>query len=68
MNLINKKVTHKHFGIGSIVEHNESSIEINFETENKKFVFPDVFGKYLTLHDKNDAKSLELIIQSQEEE
>ena len=66
MNLINKKVTHKSFGIGSIVQQNESSIEINFETENKKFVFPDVFGSYLTLHDKEDAKSLEVIIQNQE--
>ena len=66
MNLIDKKVTHKHFGIGSIVQQNESSIEINFEEENKMFVFPDVFGKYLTLHDKDVAKSLELIIQSKE--
>ncbi len=68
MNLINKKVTHKRFGIGSIVKHNDSSIEINFETENKKFVFPDVFGQYLTLHDKNDAKSLELIIKEKVKE
>ena len=68
MNLINKKVTHKLFGIGSIVKHNDSSIEINFETENKKFVFPDVFGQFLTLHDKNDAKSLELIIQNKVKE
>ena len=66
MNLIDKKVTHKHFGIGSIVQQNESSIEINFEEENKMFVFPDVFGKYLTLHDKEVAKSLDLIIQSKE--
>ena len=68
MNLINKKVTHKSFGIGSIVKHNDSSIEINFETENKMFVYPDVFGKYLTIHDKNDAKSLEIIIQEKEME
>jgi hypothetical protein len=68
MNLINKKVTHKRFGIGSIVKHNDSSIEINFETENKKFVFPDVFGQFLTLHDTNDAKSLELIIQNKVKE
>ncbi len=66
MNLINKKVTHKRFGIGSIVKHNDSSIEIHFATENKKFVFPDVFGKHLKLHDKSDAKSLEEIIQKNE--
>lgn len=68
MNLINKKVTHKRFGTGSIVKHNDSSIEIHFASENKLFVFPDVFGKHLKLHDKSDAKSLEEIIQKKENE
>ncbi|SDN22538.1 malate synthase [Bacillus sp. OK048] len=68
MNLINKKVTHKRFGMGSIVNHNDSSIEINFGSEAKKFVFPDVFGKHLKLHDKNVANSLEKIIQKIEME
>ena len=66
MNLINKEVTHKSFGTGSIVKHNESSIEIHFGTENKKFVFPDVFGKHLKLNDKNDAILLDKIIQKKE--
>lgn len=66
MNLINKKVTHKRFGIGSIVNQNDSSIEIHFASENKRFVFPDVFGKHLTIHDKSDAKLLEEIIQKKE--
>ncbi|WNS76049.1 malate synthase [Bacillus sp. DTU_2020_1000418_1_SI_GHA_SEK_038] len=68
MNLINEKVTHKRFGTGSIVNHNDSSIEIHFASENKKFVFPDVFGKHLTLHDKRIANSLEKIIQKKEME
>ncbi len=68
MNLINKKVTHKRFGMGSIVKHNDSSIEIHFASENKKFVFPDVFGKHLKLHDKSDANLLEKIIQKKEME
>ncbi|WP_066299100.1 malate synthase [Bacillus sp. FJAT-29937] len=66
MNLINEKVTHKRFGTGSIVNHNDSSIEIHFASENKKFVFPDVFGKHLKLHDKSIANSLEKIIQKKE--
>ncbi|AMO86988.1 hypothetical protein JOC25_002142 [Solibacillus kalamii] len=66
MNLINKKVTHKHFGMGSIVKQNESSIEIHFASESKKFVFPDVFGKHLVLHDKDDVQTLEKIIQKKE--
>lgn len=68
MNLINKKVTHKLFGIGSIVKYNDSSIEIHFASENKKFVFPDVFGKHLKLHDKSVANSLKKIIQKKETE
>ena len=68
MNLINKKVTHERFGTGSIVKHNDSSIEIHFASENKKFVFPDVFGKHLKLHDKSDAKSLKDILQKKEDE
>jgi len=68
MNLINKKVTHKRFGMGSIVKHNETSIEIHFASENKMFVFPDVFGTHLKLHDKSDANSLEKIIQKKEME
>ena len=68
LNLINKKVTHKRFGIGSIVKQNDSSIEIHFASENKMFVFPDVFGKHLNLHDKSDAKSIEEIIQKKENE
>lgn len=68
MNLINKKVTHKLFGIGSVVKYNDSSIEIHFASENKKFVFPDVFGKHLKLHDKSVAHSLEKIIEKKEME
>ncbi|SEM95661.1 hypothetical protein SAMN05192533_107136 [Mesobacillus persicus] len=68
MNLINKKVTHKRFGMGSIVRHNDSSIEIHFATENKKFVYPDVFGEHLIIHDKSVADSLEKIIQKKEME
>ncbi|MBY0121726.1 malate synthase [Bacillus sp. S/N-304-OC-R1] len=66
MNLINKKVTHKSFGMGSIIKHNDSSIEIHFALENKKFVYPDVFEKHLKLHDKSMALILEKIIQKKE--
>lgn len=66
MNLINKEVTHKRFGKGSVVNYNDSIIEIHFATENKKFVFPEAFGKHLKLHDKSVAHSLEMVIQKKE--
>ena len=66
MNLLNKEVTHKHFGKGSIVDHNDSVIEIHFATENKKFVFPDAFGKFLKLHDRSAANVLKEVIEKKE--
>ncbi len=55
MNLINKQVTHDTFGMGSVVGHTDSCVVIQFESGEKKFIFPDAFGKYLTLVDKNSA-------------
>ncbi|GGA67624.1 malate synthase [Ornithinibacillus halotolerans] len=66
MNLVNKKVTHKRFGTGNIVGHDDSIIEIHFGEEQKKFIFPDVFGNHLKLHDEKAASSLEKVIQKQE--
>ncbi|MEC1179658.1 malate synthase [Metasolibacillus meyeri] len=66
MNLINKKVTHKLFGMGSIVKHNDSSVEIHFASESKMFIFPDAFEKHLKLQDKSDANLLDTIIQKRE--
>jgi hypothetical protein len=66
LNLINKKVTHERFGMGSIVKHNDTVVEIHFASENKKFVYPDVFGQHLKLHDKSAANSLEKILHEQE--
>jgi hypothetical protein len=68
MNLVNKKVTHKRFGKGSVVKHNDSFIEIHFATENKKFLFPDAFEKHLKLHDESAANSMEKVIQKIETE
>jgi hypothetical protein len=66
MNLIDKKVTHNLFGEGNIINQNDSSIEINFASENKKFIYPDVFGKHLKLHDRDVAKLLDEMIQAKE--
>ena len=68
MNLIDKKVSHKLFGAGNIVKQNDSTVEINFESGNKKFVYPDVFANHLKLDDISDARLLEKIIQKKESE
>ncbi|MEH7226611.1 malate synthase [Bacillus sp. JJ1566] len=66
MNLINEKVSHKRFGKGNVVSLNDSIIEVHFASENKKFVFPDAFGKHLKLQDKTAADSIKRIIQKKE--
>lgn len=66
MNLINKEVSHKKFGKGRIVKLNESSVEVNFGSETKKFIFPDAFGKFLKLHDQETIRSMKKFIQKRE--
>lgn len=48
MNLVNEKVIHETFGEGNVTNCNDSYIKINFESGDKKFVFPDVFENHVT--------------------
>lgn len=66
MNLINEKITHKVFGKGSIVDHDDSFITVDFSEDTKKFVYPDAFGEFITLKDGEMAKSLQKILVKRE--
>ncbi|NMB26833.1 MAG: malate synthase, partial [Tissierellia bacterium] len=68
MNLVDKKVIHETFGKGSVVNYNDNYIKIDFESGAKRFVFPDVFGKYMTLVDPKAANLVKIKIQKREEE
>lgn len=68
MNLIDKKITHKVFGEGHIVDHAESIITVEFNEDIKKFVYPDAFGKFITLNDRNSAEHLKEILLKRERE
>ncbi|WP_172373761.1 malate synthase [Sporosarcina jiandibaonis] len=68
MNLINEAITHKVFGEGNIVNHEESIITIDFNDDIKKFVYPDAFEKFITLNDQSTAKSLEKLFLKREME
>jgi len=57
VNLINEEITHKVFGEGNIVNHEESIITIDFNEDIKKFVYPDAFEKFITLNDRSTAKT-----------
>lgn len=66
MDLINKKVMHKTFGTGKVVKYDDSYIRVGFPSGKKLFVFPDAFGKYLTLVDKRAASFVEKLVQQKE--
>jgi len=68
MNLLNEEITHKVFGEGDIVEQDDSFITIEFDDDIKKFVYPDAFGKFITLKNRDTAKSLKKVISKRETE
>lgn len=68
MNLINEKITHKVFGKGLIVDHDDAFITIDFENDTKKFVYPDALGNFIKLKDRKVAKSLEDILEKTKRE
>ena len=51
MNLENLEVKHKAFGPGVIVSVQGKYITVKFDSVEKVFVYPDIFGKFLTLAD-----------------
>lgn len=67
MDLLNKKVMHKSFGKGNISNYNDSYIRINFKSGERRFVFPDVFKKYVTFVDGKATKLVDKKIAKKEE-
>lgn len=58
------QVKHKAFGIGIVVDHVGSYITVRFESAEKKFVYPDVFEKYLTLADGTVPEEISVDIEA----
>ncbi len=52
MDLIDKRVRHKVFGVGKICELRDDVVAVQFGSEVKKFVFPDAFKEYLIMTEK----------------
>ncbi len=68
MDLLNKEVIHKVFGEGRVVKCSDSYVKIDFPSGNKKFVFPDAFGKFLKLNDKKTASVVNKMVQQKKKE
>lgn len=52
MNLVNEILTHKMFGKGRIIKHQDNYISVSFEIGEKTFVYPSAFESFLTLENK----------------
>lgn len=66
MSLVNKKVVHNTFGEGKIVSYDDAYIKINFKSGTKKFIFPDVFKKYIKLLDESGKKIVKKKLKEEE--
>lgn len=67
MDLVNKKVMHETFGKGSVVNYDDSYININFKSGDKRFSFPDAFKKYVTFVDQKANNLVNEKIEKKEE-
>lgn len=56
MNLINEKVQHKVFGIGTVIACDEKYITIEFQTKKSKFPYPEAFDKFIAALDPTVAE------------
>lgn len=52
MSLIGCKVKHKAFGSGTIINEDNSHVEVEFANKVAKFVYPDAFKKFLVAEDE----------------
>src|SRR5699024_1671670 len=70
MNLIDEGITHKVFGEGNIVDHDDSIITVHYNTDIKKIVYHNAAGKFITIIERNPEKHLKngLLKRKKEEE
>ncbi|MGO1468748.1 MAG: hypothetical protein ACTHW2_01865 [Tissierella sp.] len=68
MDLVDREVIHETFGKGNVVDYDDSYIQINFKSGEKKFVFPDVFIEHIEFVDKKATNVIEKEIEKKKEE
>ena len=58
IDLINKKIRHGKFGVGTVVEQDERSITVQFSGRISKFVYPTAFEKFISAEDEDIADAI----------
>ncbi|HPD87874.1 MAG TPA: hypothetical protein PLU75_00140 [Oscillospiraceae bacterium] len=61
MNVLNKKITHRQFGAGTVVAQDEETVTILFGEEygEKKFLYPAAFESFLRLCDPDACEQMD---------
>lgn len=62
MNLIGKDVVHEKFGKGKVVSLDDNRIEVEFDSATKKFIYPEVFNKFMNFKDKSAQKFIDKVL------
>lgn len=60
MLLVNDRVKHLSFGIGTVVECQGKYMRIKFGAAEKTFVYPDAFERFLTLEDGSVSDEIKM--------
>ncbi len=68
MDLVDKQVAHEVFGEGKVVKCDDSYVKVSFLSGHREFVFPDAFGKYLTLVDPKARSFVGRLVQRKTKE
>jgi len=68
MDLMNKQVSHKKFGAGTVEGHDAGIITVRFGNETKKFQYPLAFESFLELTDADLSKEIKEAIELKKEE
>jgi hypothetical protein len=70
MDIVNIKVKHKSFGVGTITEFDGNSITVQFENKKSIFIYPDAFDKFITAEEPSiqDAIKKEIVAAKQASE
>jgi hypothetical protein len=58
MNLINHKIKHKLYGVGTIAEQDNNYITVEFPTKTVKFKYPSAFEEFIVAEDEKLQESI----------
>jgi len=70
MDLLNIKVKHAVFGVGTVTEANDKNVTVQFAEKSCKFVYPDAFEKFIKAEDSAMQETIlnDIVVERRAEE